>query len=293
MLRILVKISLLLFTFTTYANNDELLKSIEKIENSTNARIGFFAINTANNTTLHYRADERFPMGCTSKVIGVAAVLHKSMHDENLLSKSIHYTKDDLTNWTPITEKNVNAGMSIQALCAAAISYSDNTAMNLLVKQLGGLDEINGFARTLHNDSFRQDHNWPEEALSGGKDISDSSTPRDMARSVQRLVIGNHLNNYQKDLLIQWLKANTTGDQKIRAGVPKDWVVGDKTGTGSLYGTTNDIAVIWPPHCQPIVLAIYYTNKNKKAPIRNDIVASVTKMVIQDLAKNDACLAKT
>jgi hypothetical protein len=56
-------------------------KQLAKLEASSKERIGVYAINTANNTHLGYRASERFPTGCTSKIIGVATILSKSMGD--------------------------------------------------------------------------------------------------------------------------------------------------------------------------------------------------------------------
>jgi beta-lactamase class A len=94
----------------------------------------------------------------------------------------------------------------------------------------------------------------------------------------------------QREQLVTWLKNNTTGDARIRAGVPKGWIVGDKTGTGSLYGTTNDIGIIWPSKCAPIVVAIYYTNNKKDATKREDIIASVTRSLISEFAQTDRCI---
>lgn len=275
------------------ASSTSLQKKLAALETSSGGRIGVYAINTANGVHLQYRANERFPMGCTSKVIGVSAILNKSMKDSSLLSKRINYTKKDLTNWNPITEKRLTSGMTVEELCAASISYSDNTAMNLLVKQLGGLEQINAFARSIHNNSFRQDNGWPEEASSGGKgNLNDSSTPEDMAKSLQNLAFTNTLAKPQRQLLMSWLKANTTGDSRIRAGVPKGWVVADKTGTGD-YGTTNDIGIIWPPNCAPIIVAIYYTNDDKKAVNKQDVVASATHLIVNTLARQDSCMSAT
>lgn len=266
-------------------------EKLAKLEASSGGKIGIYAINTANGQKIHYRANQRFPMGCTSKVMGVAAILKKSMSDPTLLSQRISYTKKDLTNWAPIAEKHLNTGMTVAELCAASISYSDNTAMNLLVKKLGGLEKINDFARSIHNDTFRQDNGWPEEAMSGGpNNVYDSSTPKAMAQSLQQLALNNVLAKPQHELLLSWLKSNTTGDKRIRAGVPKGWIVGDKTGTGMYYGTTNDIGVIWPPQCSPVVIAVYYTNNNKEAIQRNDIVSSATRLVIDGFAHNDQCI---
>lgn len=266
-------------------------QQIATLERTSNGRIGVYAINTGNQSHLEYRAQERFPMGCTSKVMGVAAILHQSMNQPSLLSQQIIYTKNDLTNWAPITSKHLMEGMTVSNLCAAAIRYSDNTAMNLLVKELGGLEQINVFAHSIQNKTFRQDHDWPKEAFSGGQgNVMDSSTPKDMAKSLQKILLTSLLDKPQRDRLLYWLKNNTTGDLRIRSGVPKGWVVADKTGTGSDYGTTNDIGIIWPPQCAPIILAVYYTSNHQKAIQREDMIASVTHIVLNQWAKDAPCL---
>jgi beta-lactamase class A len=266
-------------------------KKLAELEASSGGRIGVSAIDTASNQRIQYRAEERFPMGCTSKVIGVAAILKKSMADNSLLQQKVIYTKKDLADWSPITKNHLADGMTIEELGAAAISYSDNTAMNLLAEKLGGPQAINAFARSTGDNFFRVDHEWPEIAASGGPDnVYDSSTPAAMEKIFQQIVIGNVLAAPQREELVTWLKNNTTGDARIRAGVPKAWIVGDKTGTGSSYGSTNDIGIIWPSKCAPIVVAIYYTNNKKDATKREDIVASVTRSLINEFAQNNQCI---
>jgi beta-lactamase class A len=268
-----------------------LTNQLQAIEERSGGRVGLSVINLGNNQRINYRADERFPMGCTSKVIGVAAILNRSQHEKALLNKRVSYNKAALTSWSPITSRYVNQGMSIQQLCQAAISYSDNTAMNLLVKELGGVSAMNEYAKTLGDKAFRQDNIWPEEAKSGGNDKRDSSTPALMASNLYQLLIDNTLQAKQHQLLQTWMLENTTGDARIRAGVPKQWRVADKTGSGTFYGTTNDIGVIYPTHCPPIVMAVYFTQpNNKQAKPNNQIVALVTKSVIQALASQDKCL---
>ena len=215
-LKIIFFVSSLAFYLTVFAMpNKTLNSSIAELEVGTGGKIGIYVINTANNKTFHYRENERFPMGCTSKVMGVAAILKKNMQQPDLLQKRVNYTKADLTNWSPVTAKHLHFGMTIEALCAAAISYSDNTAMNLLVKELGGLKEINSFAYATGNTTFRQDHGWPEEAMSGSEgNLDDSSTPKDMAESLERLVLSKVLGEAQRQLLVNWLQLNTTGNHR-------------------------------------------------------------------------------
>jgi beta-lactamase class A len=112
-----------------------------------------------------------------------------------------------------------------------------------------------------------------------------------MAESLQKLALGNVLAVTQRQQLQVWLRNNTTGNARMRAGVPKDWLVGDKTGTGD-YGTTNDIGVIWPTKCQPIVIAIYFTQNKKDAAPREDIIAAATHVVIDAFAQTDQCIKK-
>jgi len=111
-----------------------------------------------------------------------------------------------------------------------------------------------------------------------------------MTESLQKIVLGDVLDPPHRKMLITWLKENTTGNARIRSGVPKGWEVGDKTGSGYYYGTTNDTAVIWPPRCEPLVVTIFYSNNKRDAPKREDMLASATKMLLQSFAKSNHCL---
>jgi beta-lactamase class A len=264
-------------------------EQLTKLESSFGGRIGIYAINTANDEKIDYRADERFPMCSTAKVMVCAAILKSSMKNPDVLQQNIKYTKQDIMAWSPITAKHLTDGMTISELCAAAIDYSDNTAMNLLIKQVGGAQAVTAFARSIGDKKFRLDRDEPELNTAIPGDVRDTTTPESMATSLQKLAMSNILGISQSEQLQTWLKANTTGDTRIRAGVPKDWIVGDKTGTGA-YGTNNDIAVIWPPNCPPIIIAVYTTQKQKNAVAKNEIIASITRIVISEFARTDECL---
>jgi len=286
LLLVVIPLSFVSICMPVFASVQE---ELAKLEASSGGRLGISAIDTANNVRIQYHANERFPMGCTSKVMGVSAILKRSMKNEQLLQEKVIYQKEDLLAWAPITKKHLADGMTISELCAAAISFSDNTAMNLLTKKLGGPQGLNAFARSIGDNAFQLDHWWPDEAMSG-PDGLDSTTPIAMGKSLQRLVLGDVLALPQREQLRAWLKSNTTGNARIRAGVPKGWTVGDKTGTGFYYGTTNDIAIIWPSKCAPMVMVIYYTNNKKDALQREDIIASATRLLLNDFARTDQCI---
>jgi beta-lactamase class A len=264
--------------------NASVLDKLKQLESHTDGRLGVFAINTEDERVIEYRANEFFPTGCTSKVIGVAAVLQKSMFDPTLLSQKINYTNEELVQWSPITQKNIAIGMTIEELCAASISFSDNTAMNLLLQIIGGVQGMNDFARSIGNFSFSQDNAWLAEAYSGGAhNTKDASTPKSMVESLRQLTMGEVLDKPHRDLLLSWLIQTQTGAHRIPAAIPADWVLGHKTGTGAAYGTTNDLAILFPPNHAPILIGIYYTSDNEHAKVRDDVVAAATRIIIDEL----------
>lgn len=268
-----------------------LYQQMSKLESNIGGRIGIAVYNTRNKETLSYRGNERFPFCSTGKVMAVAAILKASEKESDLLSKSVKYTKTDTDKsaYAPITSKYLDKGMTIRELSQAALDYSDNAAMNLLVAEAGGVGKITDYARSIGDEKFRLDRMEPELNTAIPADKRDTTTPLAMTMSLDKIVLGQSLESNSQAYLAKWLKANTTGDKRIRAGLPQGWIVGDKTGTGA-YGTTNDIGVIWAAKCDPIVISIYYTQDQKDAKTNDSVIASATKVAINALAKNDACL---
>ena len=253
--------------------------SFAALEHAAGGRLGVCAIDSASGRRAQHRADERFPFCSTFKAMLGAAVLAHSVDRPGLLQQRVTYGPSDLVNYSPVSGKHVGTGMTVAELCEAAIQYSDNSAANLAMKLIGGPSAVTAYARSIGDDAFRLDR-WETElntAIPG--DLRDTSTPRAMGRDLQRLVLGHGLTASERRRLQDWMLGNTTGDARIRAGVPKDWKVADKTGTGD-YAAANDVGVVWPPHCAPIVIAIYTTQHEKSAKARNDVIASAARIVV-------------
>jgi beta-lactamase class A len=263
-------------TQSSSASAQALLATLER---TAGGRLGVSACNTANAMRIGYRADERFPFCSTFKLMLTAAILARSTQVAGLMQQRLHYSRRNLINYSPVSAKHLADGMTIAELCAAAMQYSDNTAANLLLKVLGGPAALTAFARSIGDPEFRLDRRETELNTAIPGDPRDTSTPAAMARSLQVLALGQILPAPQRDQLQQWLRGNTTGAKRIAAALPADWRSGDKTGTGG-YGATNDIAVLWPPTREPIVLAIYYTQKKEDAEARDDVVAAAAKIVV-------------
>lgn len=257
-------------------------QQLSELEKNSGGRLGVALIDTADNSQILYRADERFPMCSTSKVMAVSALLKQSETDKNLLAKRMEIKQSDLVNYNPIAEKHLDTGMTLAEFSAATIQYSDNTAMNKILEHLGGPAKVTEFARTIGDKTFRLDRTEPTLNTAIPGDKRDTTSPLAMAKSLQNLTLGKALGEPQRAQLVEWMKGNTTGGASIRAGLPTSWVVGDKTGSGD-YGTTNDIAVIWPANHAPLVLVTYFTQPQQNAEARKDVLAAAAKIVTEGL----------
>ncbi|WP_283750219.1 class A beta-lactamase [Bacillus cereus] len=255
-------------------------QSFVKLEKDYDAKLGIYALDTGTNQTVTYRSDERFAYASTHKALAVGALLQKKSIED--LDLRIKYTSKDLVNYNPITEKYVDTGMTLKELADASIRYSDNTAQNLILKQLGGPSEFKKTLREIGDTVTNPERFEPELNEVQPGDTHDTSTPKALATSLQTYALGDILSTEKQNFLIDLMKRNTTGDNLIRAGVPGEWEVADKTGSGS-YGTRNDIAIIWPPNKKPIVLAILSNHAKEDAKYDDKLIADATKIVLDSL----------
>jgi beta-lactamase class A len=251
-----------------------------RLESQYDARLGVYAIDTGTGKTVTHRADERFAYASTSKALLAGAVLDKASTAE--LDQIIKYTQEDLVTYSPITEKHLDTGMPLREVIAAALQYSDNTAANLMFKHLDGPAGLQKALNALGDNTTHVDRIEPDlnEATPG--DVRDTTTPEAIGTDLRKYALEDGLPKDKQDLLTGWLKGNTTGAKLIKAGIPAEWTVGDKTGGGS-YGTRNDIAVIWPTTGAPIVLAVMSSKTTKDAKYDDALIAAAAQEAINKL----------
>ncbi|MCW5589031.1 MAG: class A beta-lactamase [Legionellales bacterium] len=262
-------------------------KKFERLEKRLDGKIGVYAIDTNTNHIVAYRENEYFPVQSTAKLMVVAALLKHSEKFKNLLDQKVIYSANDLMAFSPVSKKYLKQGLSLQALAAAAMIYSDNTAANLITKKLGGPKEVTAFAHAIGNLSFDMAH-YEGSLNSNPNHHEDAATPKDMALTLQKLTLGDVLTVHLRTQLMAWMRNNTTSYRRIRQATPLGWNVADKTGSGS-YGVANDLGILWSPLCKPIVLAIYTVRNHHDEKYRDDIVASITHFVLNEFSKQDLC----
>jgi beta-lactamase class A len=256
-------------------------QSLAAIEKREGARLGVFLRDTETGSTFAHRADERFPMCSTFKLLAAAAALKRVDEGAEPLDRVIAYGPADLLEYAPITKAHVaSGGLTLGGLCAAAIDWSDNTAANLILQVIGGPAGFTQFVRSLGDSVTRLDRNEPglNEATPG--DERDTTSPRAMGGAMQKVLLGDVLSEASRRQLDAWLIDDKVGDKRLRAGLPPGWRIGDKTGSGD-YGTANTIAIIWPPGRAPIIAAVYLTESNAPVDARNAIHKEIGALIAE------------
>jgi beta-lactamase class A len=258
---------------------------IAAIETRTAGRIAVAALDTGSGKRLDYRSQERFPMCSTFKFLAAAAILKGVDEGKVNLQRFIRYGAKDVLEYAPVTKAHLkDGGMTLGALCAAAIEQSDNTAGNLLLNTIGGPVGLTNFARSIGDQITRLDRKEPElnSALPG--DERDTTTPAAICADMQRLLLGGVLSESSRQQLEDWLQHNETGALMIRAAVPKTWSVGDKTGRCG-NGATNDITILRPADRAPILMAIYSIGSTVPADDRVAVIVEAARIAIEFLPR--------
>lgn len=251
-----------------------------RLEKEFNARLGVHALDTGTERSVEFQADERFAYCSTFKVLAFGAVLDRTAVEE--LDRVVTYSEADLVFHSPITQEHVSTGMTLRELGDAALRHSDNTASNLLLEELGGPQGLGEALRGIGDDVTSVERTAPEMAEAAPGDERDTSTPRAMATSLRAFALEDVLPQEKRDILVGMIRANTTGDDLIRAGVPQGWEVGDKTGACG-YGTRHDIGVLWPPGGEPIVLAVMSSRDEVGAGYDDALIAQATAIAVEAL----------
>ena len=254
---------------------DALTRAVSQAETTLSARVGVAVIDIGSGMVWQHRGHERFPLNSTHKVFSCAAALARADRHETDMNAEVPIDAAALVAYSPVTGKVPADGtMSVRELCQAAVSASDNTAANLVSKAIGGPRAVTAFLRSIGDETTRLDRLEPDlnEATPG--DVRDTTTPLAAAESLQSLVLGNALSRPARTELTEWMLDDRVASALLRAGLPGDWRIADKSGAGG-HGSRSIIAVAWPPARPPVVVAIYITQTDAAMAARDRAIARI------------------
>lgn len=247
------------------------------------ARVGLAVLDTGSGERWSYRARERFPMASTFKVLACGALLARSDAGGEDRNRRVPIARSDLVTYSPVAKGWVGQEVTLDALCAATLRTSDNTAANKVLEALGGPASVTAFLRSIGDPVTRLDR-WETELNEAAPgDERDTTTPAAMVNALQALLLGDALSPSAQQALTAWLVDNEVGGPLLRAGIPADWRIGDRTGAGG-HGTRGVVAIIWPPERAPLIAAVYITQTEASMAHRNEAIASIGR-ALADLVR--------
>lgn len=248
------------------------------VERENGGRLGVVAVNHATGAAIGHRANERFAMCSTFKFLVASLILSRADQSAERLDRRLAVTAADILPHSPRTEPNVGRTMSVAELCHAIMTVSDNAAANILLRALGGPQSITDHARSLGDTVTRLDRYEPELNIVAGDEVRDTTTPAAMADLIRKVALGRLLKDSSRKTLIGWMREASTGHSRLRAGLPADWVAGDKTGSGP-NGEVNDIAAVWAPDGPGFAVAAYYVRPGRTTEENAAVLAQVGRVV--------------
>ncbi|MCV6826063.1 class A beta-lactamase [Primorskyibacter sp. 2E107] len=251
--------------------------SFEVISLQVDGDLGVSVLDTETGRASGWDETSTYPLNSTFKFLLAGAVLQRVDRGQERLDRQIAVRSSDIVAWSPIAKEAVGGNMSLRSLCEAAMTRSDNAATNLLLRSVGGPEALTATLRNMGDPVTRIDRYETEMNDVPPGDLRDSSTPSQMLKTMETLLLGNILTARSKEQLAAWMIANTTGGARIRAGVPSGWTVGDRTGTGP-RGETATIAAIYPPNRKPLLMTIYIRGSSRNRDAQESTHAELARI---------------
>ncbi|HIX00427.1 MAG TPA: class A beta-lactamase [Candidatus Nesterenkonia stercoripullorum] len=258
----------------------DLQEQFDELESRFDARLGVYAVDTASGDAVEWRAEDRFAYASTIKAMAAGALLDDVGIEG--LDREVTIDSDDIIAHSPVTEQHTGEAMTLAELSEAAMVISDNAAANYLFDALGGVSSLGTSLEELGDEvtSVARDEPDLNEAAPG--DERDTTTPRAFGENLQEFAFGDTLSAQEQELFTGWLKDTETGDTLVRADLPDDWTVGDKSGSAG-YGTRNDIAVVWPDEGGPLVVSVFSDLGDDDAEADDRLIAEAAELAVSDL----------
>ena len=243
-------------------SSEKLAASLAALEARSGGRLGVCVHDPESGSLAGYRLDERFGMCSTFKMALAALILREIDHGRLAADQAVSFSREDLVPYAPVTSEFLDVGsMPVIELAKAAQTTSDNVAANLLLRLIDGPAGFTAALRSIGDRETRLDRYEPELNFVPAGEVRDTTTPAAMAKTAARLVLGDVLSRESRSTLFGWMRETGTGLARIRAGLPADWIAGDKTGTGIADGMPNkynDIAVAMPGSSASVSITAYY-----------------------------------
>lgn len=279
-MKFLLVLSLLLpsVVFASSSKFQQVEQDVRAIEASLSARIGVSVLDTQNGEYWDYNGDQRFPLTSTFKTIACAKLLYDDEQGKVNSNSTVEIKKADLVTYSPVIEKQVGQAITFDNACFATMTTSDNAAANIILSAVGGPEGVTDFLRQVGDKETRLDRIEPD--LNEGKldDLRDTTTPKAIASTLNKLLFGSVLSEMNQKKLESWMVNNQVTGNLLRSVLPNGWNIADRSGAGG-FGARSITAVVWSKHQSRIILSIYLAQTQASMAERNDAIVKIGRSI--------------
>lgn len=272
------------------AQQKNLRSEIIELAKPANGIVGVSVLGLEDRDTLNYHGNARLVMHSVMKLPIAMAVLHLVDSGILTLDKTLHVTKKDLPKThSPLRDKypDGNVDVSIRDLLSYMVSESDNDATDILIKHLGGPNQVEYYlqnvlkVRGINIETYEHDQDgsgdWAAQYTNWCK-------PVDMVKLLDILYNGKALLPASRDFLYEIMKATSTGPHRIKGLLPDGTIVAHKTGSSGtnaagLSPATNDAGIITLPNGKHVAVAVFVCNSTADEATRELVIAKIARAV--------------
>lgn len=283
--------------------------------------VGIAVRDVSTGWTVSYNAQRPMPQQSVSKLWVSMAVLDAVDRGTISLSEPVTVRRDNLTVFHQPVRAMMGANgfaTTYGALMRIALTQSDNTCNDMLLRRVGGPDAVRGMilrkglgriafgpGETLLQSGIAGLEWRPEYAQGNGFQVAraalpyarrqaamdryladpmDGATAEAIAGALARLKRGELLSPASTRLLLTTMGDSRTGPQRLRAGLAPGWTLAHKTGTGQELGGLatgyNDVGVITAPDGRSYAVAVMIASTRHPIPVRQRLMADVVRAVV-------------
>lgn len=275
------------------SQNQELQKQLELIAPAAKGTVGVAAVVLETGETVSLNPHDHFPMQSVYKLPIGMAVMKQVDAGKIALEQKVKVTKSDFVRagqYSPIRDNNPKGvEMSVGELLRYAISESDGTASDVLMRLVGGpgvvqtyLNELKITAMIVLNTEKELGQDWQAQ-------YRNWASPEAAIALLRALQERQGLSETSQTLLLKLLTESTPGPNRLKGLLPVGTVVAHKTGSsGSRNGitaATNDIGIITLPNGRHAAIAVFVSDSPADEATREGVIARVAKAVCDEWGK--------
>jgi beta-lactamase class A len=300
----------------------DLRERITELGRGFNGRVGIAVHSVDQGWTVGWKADEYYPQQSVSKLWVSITALDAVDKGRVRLDDRVTLSGSDLTLFhqpiAALVRKNGAVTTTLDDLMFKAITTSDNTANDKLMRSVGGAEAVRsviankGLGRirfyngeralqskiagliwtpsfSIGNAFYQARDALPYSVRKAAfdryvEDPYDGAAPSAIASALARLKRGELLSPASTQRLL-YIMANThTGPNRLKGGLQPGWTLSHKTGTGQILGPWqagyNDIGILTAPDGKSYSVAVMIKLTSTPLPTRMTLMNEVVRAVI-------------